>query len=106
MTELSGTFDGVGLPAIVRFLSGLNKTGCLRIVHHDWQGEIQFDAGKVIGATDKEGAFVTDRPVRPADVAYTVYQSLGIDPRRELRTPEGRPVQILGEGAAVEELYT
>src|SRR5947208_2307739 len=51
MTELSGTFDGVGLPAIVRFLSGLNKTGCLRIVHHDWQGEIQFDAGKVIGAS-------------------------------------------------------
>jgi hypothetical protein len=62
--------------------------------------------GKVIGATDKNGAFVTDRPVRPADVAWTVYEALGIDPARELRTPEGRPVSILAEGAPVNELYT
>ena len=62
--------------------------------------------GRVIGATDKNGAFVTDRPVRPADVCWTVYESLGIDPAKELRTPEGRPVSILGEGAPVTELFT
>ena len=62
--------------------------------------------GHVIGATDKNGAFVTDRPVRPADVAWTVYESLGIDPAKELLTPEGRPVSILAEGATVSELYT
>jgi len=62
--------------------------------------------GKVIGATDKNGAFVTDRPVRPADVAWTVYEALGIDPAKELRTPEGRPVSILAEGATVSELYS
>ena len=61
--------------------------------------------GKVIGATDKNGAFVTDRPVRPADVAWTVYEALGIDPAKELHTPEGRPVTILAEGAPVTELY-
>ncbi len=61
--------------------------------------------GKVIGATDKNGAFVTDRPVRPADVAWTVYDALGIDPAKELLTPEGRPVSILAEGAPVTELY-
>ena len=61
--------------------------------------------GKVIGSTDKNGAFVTDRPVRPADVAWTVYDALGIDPARELLTPEGRPVSILAEGAPVNELY-
>ena len=61
--------------------------------------------GKVIGATDKNGAFVTDRPVRPADVAWTVYDALGIDPAKELHTPEGRPVSILAEGAPVSELY-
>ncbi|MFN8756806.1 MAG: DUF1501 domain-containing protein, partial [Burkholderiales bacterium] len=48
--------------------------------------------GQVIGSTDKNGAFVTDRPVSPADVAWTVYDSLGIDPAKELITPEGRPV--------------
>jgi hypothetical protein len=61
--------------------------------------------GQVLGATDKNGAFVTDRPVRPADVAWTVYESLGIDPAKELMTPEGRPVSILAEGATVTELF-
>jgi hypothetical protein len=62
--------------------------------------------GKVIGASDKTGAYVTDRPVRPADVAYTVYSALGINPRKQIRTPEGRPLEILNEGANVEELFT
>ena len=62
--------------------------------------------GRVIGATDKNGAFVTDRPVRPADVAWTIYNALGIDPSKELFTPEGRPVSILAEGAAVTELFS
>jgi hypothetical protein len=61
--------------------------------------------GKVIGASDKNGAFVTDRPVRPADVAWTIYDALGIDANKELHTPEGRPVSILAEGAPVRELY-
>ncbi len=61
--------------------------------------------GQVIGATDKNGAFVTDRPVRPADVCWTIYDALGIDPAKDLHTPEGRPVSILAEGAVVKELY-
>jgi hypothetical protein len=62
-------------------------------------------AGKVIGATDRNGAFVTERPVRPADVCYTVYDALGIDPRKVLRTPEGRPVEVLDQGGAITELF-
>ena len=62
--------------------------------------------GKIIGATDKNGAYVTDRPVRPADVAWTIYDALGIDANRDLMTPEGRPSLILTEGAPVRELYT
>ncbi|MES2570588.1 MAG: DUF1501 domain-containing protein [Verrucomicrobiota bacterium] len=62
--------------------------------------------GQVIGATDKNGAFVTDRPVRPADVCWTIYEALGIDPTKDLLTPEGRPVSILGEGSNIHELYT
>lgn len=61
--------------------------------------------GRVIGASDRDGALVTDRPVRPADVAYTVYESLGIDPRKRLLTPEGRPVEILDEGGPVHEIF-
>jgi hypothetical protein len=62
--------------------------------------------GKVVGATDKEGAFVTDRPVRPADVAFTVFNALGINPRKQLITPEGRPVEILDQGGRIDELYS
>jgi Protein of unknown function (DUF1501) len=61
--------------------------------------------GTVIGATDKQGAYVTKRPVSPADVAFTVYDSLGIDPRNQLVAPDGRPVEILDQGELVKELF-
>ena len=51
MTDFSGTLEGVGLPAILRFLTGLKKTGCLRVTHGDWHGEIFFEDGRVIGAS-------------------------------------------------------
>jgi uncharacterized protein (DUF1501 family) len=62
--------------------------------------------GRIIGATDKNGSYVTDRPVKPADVCWTVYESLGIDPNKMLTTPEGRPTHILDEGALIKELYS
>lgn len=61
--------------------------------------------GKVIGATDKDGAKAIETPVAPADVAFTVLKSLGIDPRKQLQTPDGRPVEILDQGRLIEELY-
>src|SRR5258708_31349085 len=51
MTELGGPLGGGGVPAIVRFLTGLKKTGCLRIAHNTWRGEIFFDHGQVTGAS-------------------------------------------------------
>jgi hypothetical protein len=51
MTELSGKLGGVGLPAIIRFLTGLEKTGALKVVHGDWQGAVFFEAGLVVGAS-------------------------------------------------------
>lgn len=61
--------------------------------------------GRVIGATDKDGGQVTENPIHPADVVFTVLDSLGIDPRKQLRTPDGRPVEILDDGRLLEELY-
>jgi hypothetical protein len=62
--------------------------------------------GRIIGATDKTGSYVTDRPVKPADVCFTIYEALGIDPRKMLLTPEGRPTHILDEGERIKELYS
>src|SRR5919206_2856544 len=66
MTELSGTLEGVGLPAIVRFLSGLDKTGCLRIAHQDWQGNVFFDGGRLVSASlgSKHGLAALDALVQ------------------------------------------
>ncbi len=61
--------------------------------------------GHVIGSTDKQGAAATTRPVRPADVAYTILDSLGIDPHKQLRTPDGRPIEILDDGDVIPELF-
>src|ERR1051325_3302009 len=62
--------------------------------------------GKVMGATDKQGAFVTERPVRPADVCYSIYEAVGSKPRKQIRPPEGRPVEILDEESTINDLCT
>jgi hypothetical protein len=51
MTELSGMLGGVGLPALLRFLSGLQKTGRLHLSQDGWSGEVHFHVGEVTGAT-------------------------------------------------------
>lgn len=61
--------------------------------------------GNVIGSTDKQGAYANKRPVSPADVAYTVFDSLGIDPRKQLQSPDGRPIEILDQGELIRELF-
>ncbi len=61
--------------------------------------------GQVIGATDEIGGQAIKQPVKPADVAYTMFSALGIHPRKHIHTPDGRPLEILDEGALIENLY-
>ncbi|MFO0850201.1 MAG: DUF1501 domain-containing protein [Gemmataceae bacterium] len=61
--------------------------------------------GFVLGKTDKHGAYTTQRPVGPADVAFTILDSLGIDPRTQIHTPDGRPLEVLDQGELVRELF-
>jgi Protein of unknown function (DUF1501) len=67
-------------------------------------GGAELKTGQVIGATDKYGAYVTDRPTTPADLAATILTVLGIDPATTLHTPLGRPVQLGNGGKAIHEL--
>lgn len=60
--------------------------------------------GQVIGTTDEYGEIPIDRPVRPEDVAYSIYQLLGIDPEKEYSTPSGRPMKIMGGGSWINGL--
>jgi len=48
--------------------------------------------GFVYGSSDKAGAYPAENPVRPDDLAATIYTALGLDPHTELRNAGGRPV--------------
>jgi hypothetical protein len=54
--------------------------------------------GRVLGATDQNGVQVTDLPVEPEDLLFTIYTMLGVDPAREYQTPIGRPVKPVNGG--------
>jgi hypothetical protein len=41
----------------------------------------------------------------PAGVACTISEALGIDRRKQLRTPDGRPDEILDRGETIRELH-
>lgn len=62
-----------------------------------------IQGGQVIGASDSAGESPAERPVTPSDLAATIYRLLGIDPQRELHTPDGRPVRIAPPTAEVIE---
>ena len=52
--------------------------------------------GYVYGASDSQGAYVDEHPVRPDDLAATMYYLLGIDPHGEIRDRDNRPLAIAG----------
>lgn len=61
--------------------------------------------GQVYGTTTRDGGYVTDRPVTPADLTATILHHLGIDPTQRYvdefqhlrnRLSEGQPVKDLG----------
>jgi hypothetical protein len=60
---------------------------------------------QVLGATDQRGAEVTAGACKPEDVAATVLQLLGIDPKLEYATASGRPITLVREGNPIRELF-
>jgi uncharacterized protein (DUF1501 family) len=62
--------------------------------------------GRVIGRSDDIGAYPAERPVGPAEVVATIYQSLGIDLDTTLPGPQGRPFSVVDSGTkAIKELF-
>ena len=62
-------------------------------------------AGQVIGASDKQGAAVVDRPVSPEEIAATLLHLAGIHPQTmHVRASDGRPMMFVDEAKPVGEL--
>ena len=60
--------------------------------------------GGVIGASDARGGMPADRPVRPPDLAATIFQLLGISPDHEFRDPFDRPLSVVSGGRPLREI--
>ncbi len=62
--------------------------------------------GRVIGKSDEIGGYPAERPVKPSEIAATIYHSLGLDLETELPGPAGRPFPIVDFGTQpVKELF-
>jgi hypothetical protein len=59
--------------------------------------------GCVVGASDKQGGDVLDRPISPKDLLATMYHLLGIDHEMLIRDALGRPLPLV-EGKVIGEV--
>ena len=62
--------------------------------------------GQVIGATDRDGIDVTDRPVSVQDLFVNFCRVLDINPREEYHTADARPIRLVDGGEILPELFS
>lgn len=55
--------------------------------------------GVVHGETDARGEEPKSEPLSPAHLVATLLHLLGVDAKQDLRTPDGRPIQLFEHGA-------
>jgi uncharacterized protein (DUF1501 family) len=60
--------------------------------------------GEVVGATNAQAEVVVDSPVRPQDLAATIYHALGIPLNTWYRSQDGRPIELVPTGRPVRQL--
>jgi len=60
--------------------------------------------GQVIGATEKDGGSIRERPVTPGDLAATVYRYFDVPLSTQYLDHQGRPRNVVDQGAPLVEL--
>ncbi len=63
-----------------------------------------FRHGQVIGASERDGGAIKERPVTPGDLAATIYHHLGVPLDQTYLDHQGRPRFIIENGAPIQEL--
>jgi hypothetical protein len=61
--------------------------------------------GQVIGATEKDGGRIKERPVTPGDLAATIYTHMGVPLDATWNEPTGRPRYVVEHGKPISELF-
>ncbi len=62
--------------------------------------------GRVYGKSDKDAAYALDNPVKPEDLAATIYHAFGIDPEMRVHNSENRPTTIVEGGSPLTSLWS
>ena len=60
--------------------------------------------GQVIGATEKDGGSIKERPVTPGDLAASIYRYFGVPLSTQYVDHRGRPRNVVDQGAPIAEL--
>jgi uncharacterized protein (DUF1501 family) len=60
--------------------------------------------GQIVGATDKDGVDIADRPVGVMDLIATMTKTMGINIDTQYTTPRGRPMKVVDGGKPIAEL--
>jgi len=63
-----------------------------------------IQGGRIVGASTDRAEGPKDSPHGPEDLNATIYHLLGINPKEEFITPEGRPIPIINNGSIIKEL--
>lgn len=63
-----------------------------------------FQHGQVIGATERDGGQIKERPVTPGDLAATIFHHMGVPLDVAYVDTRGRPRYVIENGRPVEEL--
>lgn len=61
--------------------------------------------GQVIGASERDGGQIKERPVTPGDIAATIYKHMGVPLDATYIDDKGRPIFIVDQGAPIHELF-
>jgi uncharacterized protein (DUF1501 family) len=57
--------------------------------------------GQAYGSSDSTGSEPKDNPTSMEDLVATVYDRLGVDPKKEYRAPSGRPIRLSNNGMPI-----
>jgi len=60
--------------------------------------------GRVIGKSDDRAQRPATDPFGPEDLSATMYHLMGINPKEEFHTPDGRPIAICNNGRVIHDL--
>jgi hypothetical protein len=63
-----------------------------------------FRHGQVIGATERDGGAIKERPITPSDIAATIYHHMGVPLDATYPDHQGRPRYIVENGTPIREL--